>query len=73
MSTTDPPPTAAGTAGLVVLGFFAAVAAGTLALFTIGDFAAIAVFVTILGGAIAAARTHRRGRRGGSSPLWSWC
>jgi lysophospholipase L1-like esterase len=61
VSSTDPPPTAAGTAGLVVLGFFTAVAAGTLALFTIGDFAAVAVFVSIFGGALVTARTHRRG------------
>jgi len=61
VSSTEPPPTTAGTAGLVVLGFFTAVAAGTLALFTIGDFPAVAVFVTIFGGAIAAALAHRRG------------
>ena len=61
MSTAEPSPSAAGTAGLVVLGLFTAVAAGTLALFTIGDFAAVAVFVIIFGGAIATAVAHRRG------------
>jgi len=61
VSTAEPSPSAAGTAGLVVLGLFTAVAAGTLALFTIGDFAAVAVFVIIFGGAIATAVAHRRG------------
>jgi lysophospholipase L1-like esterase len=61
VSTAEPPPTTAGSAGLVVLGVVTAVTASALALFTIGDFAALAVFVIILGGAVATALSHRRG------------